>query len=438
MRRKYPKPLLGFLAVLFLLGATIFLQACSKKEEELPEKAESETKMETIEFKMPETCRGCHPVIFAEWEASLHRIAFIDPLYWAEAELAGKEAGAEVRDFCHSCHAAAASMVEKIPADATKASPLAKAGVPCDLCHSITEVKKIGNRNIVVETASNTKRGPYKDSFSPYHLTEYSEIHTKAEFCAACHNVYHPANGLPIEKPYDEWKEGPYAKDGIVCQDCHMTPGPQVVKPNPGQVAVGGPMREHYYTHSTIGGNAFITQYMGIEKGYQIAVERLKSAARLEIEDFSLSGSNASLKVKVTNVGAGHYLPTGLTVMRQMWLHVVVKDASGKVLFESGQLDGEGNIDEKAVIYHTVYADKNGNPTEKVWEAEKILKDYRIPPKESVTETFSFILPAGIKRPLSISVELLYRSAPQHIVNKLMKDRPEVPVIQMAAVEKSF
>jgi hypothetical protein len=269
-------------------------------------------------------------------------------------------------------------------------------------------------------------------------LTEYSEIHTKAEFCAACHNVYHPVNNLPIENPYEEWKEGPYAKEGIVCQDCHMTPGPQVTKPNPGQVAIGGPMREHYFSHSTIGGNIFITRYMGNERGYQIAAERLKSAAKLEIAEISSSGSNLTIKVKVTNVGAGHYLPTGLTVMRQMWLHVTVKDSTGKLLYESGKLDNEGNIAKDSIIYHTVYADKNGNPTEKVWEAEKILKDHRIPPKESVLETFTFNLPAGVKRPLRVDVELLYRSAPQHIVNKLMKDKPKVPVIQMTSISKIF
>jgi len=437
MKNRNLKLTLGFMSILLLFAATFFFQACSKKEKST-EKAEPTTKQENIVFQMPEVCRGCHPVIYDEWQSSMHTIAFIDPLYWAEAELAGKEAGEEVRNFCHSCHAAAATMVEKIPADATKASALAKAGVPCDLCHTIVSVNKIGNKDITVETASNTKRGPYKDSYSPFHLTEYSKLHTKAEFCASCHNVYHPENGLPIENPYGEWKEGPYAKEGIVCQDCHMTPGPQVTKPNPGQVAVGGPMREHYYTHSTIAGNAFITEYMGLERGAQIAIERLKSAAKLEIADFSLSGSNAVLKVKVTNEGAGHYLPTGLTVIRQMWLHVVVKDASGKVIFESGQLDKKGNIDGKAVIYHTVYADKKGNPTEKVWEAEKILKDYRIPPKQSVTETFSFAVPEGAKRPFTVSVELLYRSAPQYIVDKLMKDKPKVPVIQMTAVEKAF
>lgn len=431
------RSLRGLIATAVLIAMLLSLQSCAKKAPQSPEKDTGEVK-KTISFEMPESCRGCHPVIFSQWQQSLHTIAFIDPLYWAEAELAGKEAGEEVRNFCHSCHAAAATMFEKIPADARKASPLAKAGVPCDLCHTITKVKKIGNKQIEVETESNTKRGPYKDSYSPYHLTEYSELHTKAEFCAACHNVYHPENNLPIEVPYDEWKEGPYSKEGIVCQDCHMTPGPQVTKPNPGQVAIGGPVREHYYTHSTVGGNAFITGYMGNKEGQQIAIERLKSAAKLEITQASINDNKVTVDVKITNVGAGHKLPTGLTIMRQMWLHLVVKDSSGKIIFESGKLDANGNLPDDARIFNTVYADKNGKPTEKVWEAVKILKDHRVPPKGSLTESFEFELPANTQKPLTITVELLYRSAPQHIVDKLMKDKPKVPVILMTSATKTF
>lgn len=430
----------GIFAFVALVLLSLSIQSCAKKEmkEEAEKKENGKVAQQNISFEMSDVCRGCHPMIFDQWQVSLHSVAFTDPLYWAEAELAGKEAGEEVRNFCHSCHAAAASMVEKIPADANQASQLAKSGVICDLCHTIVKVNKIGNKDIEVETASRTKRGPYKNSYSPYHLTEYSEIHTKAEFCAACHNVYHPVNGLAIENPYEEWKNGPYAKEGIVCQDCHMTPGPQVTKPNPGVVAVGGPQREHYYTHNTIGANAFITQYLGNQEGYRIAVERLKSAANLEIIDVNVGADRISFKVKIENIGAGHYLPTGLTILRQMWLHVVVKDAAGKIIYESGKLDEKGNVPEDARMYNTVYADKNGKPTEKVWEAEKILKDKRIPPKGHSIEEFEFSTGGPVKRPLHIHAELLYRSAPQHLVDKLLKDKPKVPVIQMKAVEKKI
>lgn len=434
--KKPGKIQIAITSILFLLVSATLMVSCAKKTEEKKSEEKNEQKM--LSFEMPEVCGGCHSQLFKEWQVSMHQHAFIDPLYWAEAELAGKEAGDKVRDFCHSCHAAAATMIEKIPADANQASALAKSGVPCDFCHSITKIDKIGNKRVQLETASNTKRGPYKDSYSPYHMTEYSEIHTKAEFCAICHNVYHPVNGLPIENPYEEWKNGPYAKEGIQCQDCHMTPGPGVTKPNPGVVAAGGPNRDHYYTHSTVGGNTFITRYLGNEEGAKIAEERLKSAADISITNMVRKGNSLAVSVKVTNKGAGHYLPTGLTVMRQMWLYVKVTDATGKVLFESGKLDAEGNIPEGTVLFNTVYADKAGKPTEKVWEAEKILYDKRIPPKESVTEVVELTVPSTVKTPIKIDVELLYRSAPQHIVDKLMKDKPRVPVVIMAKTSKQI
>lgn len=425
--------ILSTLVALFTL--TLVSCARSPVAEYEEEKKSEET---SLSFFMPNRCAGCHGMIYEQYRDTMHAFAFVDPLYWAEANLAGEEAGDEIRNWCHSCHAAAASMIEKIPADADQASQLAKAGIICDFCHSVTEVTGNGNVSFKLETATNTKRGPYKNSYSPFHLSEYSEIHTKAEFCAGCHDVYHPVNGLPIEQPYQEWKEGPYAEQGIVCQDCHMTPGPGVTKPNPGVVAAGGPEREHYFTHNPAGANVFMTRYLGHEELAKQAEERLKAAARLEISKTRREGNQAAVTVKVANVGAGHKLPTGLTVLRHMWIEFTVTDASGKVIYSSGVLDKEGNLPEDAHVFHTIFGDASGKPTDKVWEAEKILFDNRIPPGETAEEVFEFVLPSNSRPPYTIKARLLYRSAPQYLVNKLMEDKPEVPVIEMTSTQATF
>lgn len=424
----------GLIIFGLLVAFTVLISSCAKSP---VAEYEEEKKSEEVRlnFMTPDTCSGCHGLIYNQYRDTMHAYAFVDPFYWSEAKLAGEEAGEDVRNFCHSCHAAAAVMIEKIPEDANKASQLAKAGVICDFCHSVTEVTGDGNVNFTLETATNTKRGPYKDSYSPFHLTEYSEIHTKAEFCAGCHDVFHPVNGLPIEQPYREWKEGPYAEKGIVCQDCHMTPGPGVTKPNPGVVAVKGPEREHYFTHNTAGANVFMANYLGHEEIARLAEERLKAAATIEISSKRQDGNQAAVTVKVTNVGAGHKIPTGLTNFRHMWIELTVTDASGKVIYASGVLDKDGNLPKDAHIFHTVFGDASGKPTDKVWEAEKILFDNRIPPGQSAEEVFEFVIPSGAKKPLTIKARLLYRSAPQYIVDKLMEDKPKVPVIEMASTQ---
>jgi cytochrome c554/c'-like protein len=59
-------------------------------------------------------------------------------------------------------------------------------------------------------------------------------------------------------------------------------------------------------------------------------------------------------KVKVQNLTDGHNVPTGFTGERLVWLHVVVTDGSGKVVFESGDLDPNGDVrDHESAYVHS-------------------------------------------------------------------------------------
>ena len=135
---------------------------------------------------------------------------------------------------------------------------------------SETPTREPQNASFIVDPGP-VKRGPYRDSDSPYHETEYSELHTKSEFCANCHNVFHPSNNFPIEDTYREWKTSVYAQAGIQCQDCHMMPVEKaieaartLVRPaNPGRAAMGGPQREQVFTHEFVGANAVVTELLG-------------------------------------------------------------------------------------------------------------------------------------------------------------------------------
>ena len=57
---------------------------------------------------------------------------------------------------------------------------------------------------------------------SPAHEGEKVELYGTSEYCAACHTIIHPLNGIRLEHTYDEWKKSVYAEKGIQCQDCHM------------------------------------------------------------------------------------------------------------------------------------------------------------------------------------------------------------------------
>jgi len=62
------------------------------------------------------------------------------------------------------------------------------------------------------------------------HPAVYSKLHESAEFRGGCHNVNHPTNAVHLESTYAEWMAGPYAVEGTVCQDCHMSSAPGVIE----------------------------------------------------------------------------------------------------------------------------------------------------------------------------------------------------------------
>lgn len=197
----------------------------------------------------------CHSERINEWKPSMHAQAITDPIYLVKLGEA-VEANPAMGTFCTRCHTPVGVMAGEIDsADTSRLSKVAAEGVTCDFCHQTTGTEgELGNASIAL-TPDGTKRAQFDDAVSPGHATAYSEFHKTAEFCGNCHNVNHPGTGTHLEATYTEWKASSYAAEGIVCQDCHMTPGPGVTKPNPGKSATGGPDRPHIYTMTFAGGN---------------------------------------------------------------------------------------------------------------------------------------------------------------------------------------
>lgn len=215
-----------------------------------------------------------------------------------------------------------------------------------------------------------------------------------------------------------------------------MTPGPGVTKPNPGVAATGAPKkREHTWTHYMTGNNVFAMRQAGFEGHAAKAEENLKAAAALflGVPEKLSPYQPARINVRVRNDGAGHYLPTGLSLYKDMWLEVIVTNEQGNVVFRSGTLDSNGLIQENSVIYKKVFGDANGNETKNLWEAAKVLRDHRIPPQEYADE---FIEIPGLPLPgtLNIQVRLLYRNITPDRAKDLGISVSGIPVIEMASI----
>jgi hypothetical protein len=406
------------------------------------------------QFVSPETCGDCHVKIYDQWKNSMHNLSHNDPVYNTIAnlllsELTDKNEIAE-GESCIKCHTPVGNITGyplKLSDDQSKVPVIAQKGIQCDYCHSATGISKPYNNGLILQPGNGEddpgiKRGPYEDASSDFHETGFSAFHTQSEICGTCHDVKHVVFNTPLETTYTEWKKSPYnsedANNRVTCQGCHMYQRPGVPatgstqRPaNKGQNADEGPVRDHVFTHHFVGGNSTIPKMSGDTTKEAMVEERLKNAATLSVNIDSLSLGR--LYVTIKNTGAGHFLPTGLTDVRQMWLSVEIQNANNKKIFSSGLPDKNGYLDEKTTLYNTVFGDGKGKPVSNLSKAMEILSDNRIPPLESVTETFSF-------RPLKkddykITVKLLYRSASQKLLDKALgKHKINLPIIEMNSI----
>lgn len=232
-----------------------------------------------------EQCGACHPDIYEEWKTSYHAQAYVDPLfqaYWRKDKNIW---------ICLNCHSPLEPQQPYIiqgleGGKAHKPIQIAnpnydpefqKEGITCASCHV---------RDGVIE-------GPYKDSVAP-HPTRFNERFLTTEICFTCHQVpsgpFQFYNGGPCST-FPEFEEGPYAKAGMTCQDCHM---PKVDR----AVAVGGPIR-HARRHLWRGGHD--PEMVRRAVGVSIFPEKMTF----------LPGQPAEILLKMTNAGAGHKIPTG-------------------------------------------------------------------------------------------------------------------------------
>ena len=402
------------------------------------------------DFESPVVCSGCHEEIFQQWKGSMHANAFRDPVFNALWKIGEQETKGFTRQLCGGCHAGAGVVSNDIvfKDGRFQASDIVMEGVHCDVCHTVqssimSETPSYEPRNAsLVVAPGEVKRGPYKDSESQHHECAYSELHTRSEFCANCHQVVHPVNNFHIERTYDEWKHSVYAEKGIQCQDCHMMPVEKAIEAartlkrpvNPGRPCIIGPRRDNMFTHEFVGANFTVTALLGHPEHAGIAEKRLKSAAELAVQAPPAAGPGEPVTVSVTikNIAAGHNLPTSLTEVRQMWLDVTATDAAGKELFRSGELDDRGNIPKGTLIYNASAVDKDGHHTVKPWEIVRFEYNRTIPPKGSAVEKFTFSVPPGTAGPVTVLAVLRYRSYPQKVANLLLgKDAPVLPVVDM-------
>ncbi len=120
-------------------------------------------------------------------------------------------------------------------------------------------------------------------------------------------------------------------------------------------------MKERLYRHNFTGAQH---QLVGLRNPAleQESLALLRASATLSAR---IDGTvdNRQLVVRVTNVGAGHALPTGVADFREIWLELTVTDANGNIVLTSGQ-PVNGAVPEDARLFRKVFGDAEGKPVD--------------------------------------------------------------------------
>lgn len=411
-------------------------------------------------FQTSDKCMSCHNNLISpagkdvsfgiDWRASMMANSARDP-YWHAAVrreiMDHPQSQSFIENECSTCHMPMAhyrattngqqsEVFANLPANqtVTQQNLLAIDGVSCTTCHQITD-ENFGEREsfvggFVIDTLAPMGQrviyGPYPvdagrstimHSSSGFQQKESRHIQ-QSEMCATCHTLYtHTLDNegtvigeLPEQVPYLEWRHSNFVNDQS-CQSCHM---PEIKGSMPISSVWGQP-RENVSRHTFQGANFFMMSILNRyrnELGVQALPQEMDAAinrtvdhlqtksAQLSILNAEITDNQAVIDVAIENL-AGHKLPTAYP-SRRTWIHFMLKDQNGNILFESGAVNTDGSItgndndenedryeqhyteitnEDQVQIYEVIMVDPDDNVTTGLLTGLRFIKDNRILPQ---------------------------------------------------------
>jgi len=396
-----------------------------------------------------QTCAGCHARTFEQHAESHHESSFRNPIFQAQyfEELLPRAsrdpALVEEAKSCTACHAPVAWAFQRRYFTGEMPTDPSLSGVTCDLCHTISGFQGPTPRNgNFISAPSDKKLGPFPTDTNWHHV--YSELQTKSEFCATCHEAVNH-RGLEVKATYSEWRKSPFAAEGVQCQDCHMTRGGFLVAGRPefegGKAAEGGlinaPVRGRLYTHRFPGAHS----QSQIEGAITVSFSKAPAQAR--------AGQPIALAVRVDNHRTGHKMPTGSADLRLLWLEVTarlrdkviqvpakVKALGGYGVAGAGEMDETllaGDVPAGSRIYRAVYFDADRRQTLASYDAVAIVWDNRLDSGEERAEPYELVVPVDAAGTMQLQARLVYQPYPTSFAKRMEVAAPK-PVEVAAAI----
>ncbi len=432
-------------------------------------------------FPSAKYCGHCHEAAYHQWRESLHSNSFRAPFYLKDVELMNKTQGIQFSRFCEGCHNPTAlftGVLTKNPV--VKDRSFDNDGITCSVCHSIQKLQPtygvgayvMGVPAVMVDENGKPIPGevPYKDilAHTDRHVQAVmKDFYRTPEYCGACHKANLPTSlnhykWLRAIGLYDEWQASSfshrsplpfYSKEYKTCQNCHM-PREAITRPD------YGAKDKTLASHRWIGGNTAVPFFYGYEEQLQKTIAFLRDQ-KLNVDLFAIRKDNDpkyiaplgsvdfDLKpndtvetfVVVQNKGIGHTLIPEQRDIYEAWVQFTVKDATGRVLSESGYLQPDGTLEPRAHSFITRMLDKKGNLLihHEVWLRHTNATDATIKPGRSTIVRYQFRIPADAKGPVTVTARVNYRHLNQIFTNFIIGDKhPPYPVVEMASRTRTF
>jgi len=448
----------------------------------------SETKTATGQFVderligNSDHCGTCHQQITQQWEQSIHAQAASDPSYQRNIELLAEKKGMPATRYCEGCHAPVPLLSGVLTAGGTlQTHGHMLEGVSCMSCHgidSIEHTKGVGSYKFRAsqEYIFANRENPLLTKIHNLLIKIQPRLHrqemsrpslSKPEMCATCHTQFMEKNinqwgWVKMMDEYSAWLKSPFSQqseqtfshsNATRCQDCHF---PLVKGTDPSANQAG-----KFVSHRSLGANTAIPYITNNHEQLELTKQFLQqSKVRLSLEipnrkqalrssksvdpnlvelketpGYFYLGENLNFSVVVSNVLVGHDFPGGSTDINEVWLHVIARDTSNRLVFESGQLDDKLTVDPKAHFYRSIPIDRHGKA---VWRHDlfnMVGDSYKktIPSGQSDIVKYHFKIPSWVKPPVIINATLKYRKFNQRYAEWVFKTPGiSLPIVNMA------
>ena len=404
------------------------------------------------------SCGGsdCHAEIVEDVAHSVHDLTYRTEHMHKVLGLLSAEEGEHNQAICAGCHVPG-SLFEDGPSaddyrDLTHLS--------CVFCHSVTEAAVDGHfrSHWTVELATEhlhpfveaEARGELLSRWQGLGVQLNPRAHGRAfrqdviaedRFCQSCHHMQ--------VRERDESQR---------CVDCHMVANELNRRPDDDSqltAVVSGS------SHRFPGANSTLHRLLGrddeadqierflagelfleaLEDFYDSPPRRARLEGQARRENFFYAeietafsppprpGAETELSVTTRNLRLGHPFPSSSLDLEEAWLEVEVTDENGDRVFSAGGVDLDGRVLSDAPRLGGYLMGRDGERVRhyRVWQIAEEVVERRIPIGGEVTDRFTWTVPPGSTRHLTVRARWRYRKLGHDFWRWAYPDRPAIP-----------